>query len=130
MSNLLFTNHFPVNQQDTRWLLFWTSPGTRYQISNIRELQTHKGGGLMIWTRTAMGMSTDHHTFPRTTTTLRYRDNILAQHVLPLFQSMNFDTIFAYDIIFRQYLEYQTISYVIAVTSNLLHYQWNLYGAY
>lgn len=67
---------------DSRRVLIWREPGSRYQPSNIVEKDHYGGGGLMVWAGIMADGRTDLHVFDRGTLTgQRYRDEILAPYV-------------------------------------------------
>ncbi|GFW54033.1 transposable element Tc1 transposase [Trichonephila clavipes] len=67
--------------RDSRRVLLWREPGSRYRPSNIVEKDYYGRGGLIVWTGIMGDGHTDLHVFDRGTVTgQRYRDVILAPY--------------------------------------------------
>ncbi|GBO24609.1 Transposable element Tc1 transposase [Araneus ventricosus] len=82
-ATVLFTDEsrFSLNT-DSRRTFIWRVPGTRYLPSNVREIDHHGGGGLMVWTGIMLDGRTPLHVSERGTVTgARYRDEILEPYV-------------------------------------------------
>ncbi|GBM29736.1 Transposable element Tcb2 transposase [Araneus ventricosus] len=80
---VLFTDEsrFSLNT-DSRLILIWREPGTRYLPSNVREIDHYGGLGLMVWAGIMLDGRTHLHVFERGTVTgVRYRDEILEPYV-------------------------------------------------
>ncbi|GFV39018.1 transposable element Tc1 transposase [Trichonephila clavipes] len=63
---ILFTygSRFSLNT-DSRHTFIWREPGTRCLPSNIREIDNHGGGSLMIWAGIILDGRTPLHVFKR-----------------------------------------------------------------
>ncbi|GFW40804.1 transposable element Tcb2 transposase [Trichonephila clavipes] len=72
---------------DSRRILIWRAPGTRYHQENTIERLRYGGAGWLVWGGIILGSRTDLHVQSVTMTGNIYRDVILKQHVL-LFQSV------------------------------------------
>ncbi|GBM91792.1 Transposable element Tc1 transposase [Araneus ventricosus] len=75
-ATVLFTDEsrFSLNT-DSRRTFIWREPGTRYLLSNVREIDNYGGGGLMVLAGILLDGRTPLHVFERGTVTgVRYRD--------------------------------------------------------
>lgn len=82
-SQVMFTgeSRYSLNS-DSRRVIIWREPGTRYQPRNVLERDLYGGGGLMVWGGIMIGSRTPLHVFDRGTVTGQvYRDVILHQYV-------------------------------------------------
>ncbi|GFY09665.1 cytochrome P450 302a1, mitochondrial [Trichonephila clavipes] len=68
-------------QSDSRRILIWIAPGTRYHQENTIERHRYGGAGWLVWGGTILGSRTDLHVQSVTKTGHIYRDVILEQHV-------------------------------------------------
>ncbi|GFX64723.1 transposable element Tcb1 transposase [Trichonephila clavipes] len=68
-------------QSDSRWILIWRAPGTRYHHENTTERHRYGGAGWLIWGGIILGSRAALHVQSVTMTGHIYRDVILEQHV-------------------------------------------------
>ncbi|UYV77349.1 hypothetical protein LAZ67_15000598, partial [Cordylochernes scorpioides] len=63
-ANVLFSDEsrFSLNT-DSRQVLIWREPGTRYHPSNIREIDSFRGGSLLVWAGISSSRRTPLHIF-------------------------------------------------------------------
>jgi transposase len=82
-ARVLFTDESRFSlESDSKRLIIWREPGTRYHPSNIRERDRYGGAGLMVWGGIMLGEKTPLHIFESgTLTAKRYQDEILAPFV-------------------------------------------------
>lgn len=82
-ANVLFSDESRFSlQSDSRRVLIWREPGTRYHPSNIRERDRYGGGGLLVWGGIMLGGRTSLYVLDRgTLNAQRYRDEILEPYV-------------------------------------------------
>ncbi|GFW52431.1 transposable element Tcb1 transposase [Trichonephila clavipes] len=66
---------------DSRRILIWRAPGTRYHQENTIERHRYDGAGSVVWGGIIIGSRTDLHVQSITMTGHIYRDVILEQHV-------------------------------------------------
>lgn len=78
-SKVLFSDESRFSlQPDSRRVLIWREPGTRYHPSNIFERDHYGGGGLLVWGGIMLNGRTDLHVFESGSVTgRRYADEIL-----------------------------------------------------
>ncbi|UYV80282.1 hypothetical protein LAZ67_18002283 [Cordylochernes scorpioides] len=84
-ANVLFSDEsrFSLNT-DSRRVFIWREPGTRYHPSNIREIDSFRGGSLLVWAGISSSSRTPLHIFSGgTLTAQRYRDEILEPYLRP-----------------------------------------------
>ncbi|UYV80358.1 hypothetical protein LAZ67_18002655, partial [Cordylochernes scorpioides] len=84
-ANVLFSDEsrFSLNT-DSRRVFIWREPGTRYHPSNIREIDSFRGGSLLVWAGISSSRRTPLHIFSGgTLTAQRYRDEILEPYLRP-----------------------------------------------
>ncbi|GFW56591.1 HTH_Tnp_Tc3_2 domain-containing protein [Trichonephila clavipes] len=67
-------------QADSRRILIWRAPGTRYHQENTIERHRYGGAGWLVWGGIILGSRTDPHVQSVTMTGHIYRDVILEQH--------------------------------------------------
>ncbi|GBM62216.1 Transposable element Tcb2 transposase [Araneus ventricosus] len=82
-ATVLFTDEslFSLNT-DSRRTFIWREPGTRYLLSNVREIDHYGGGVLVGWAGIMLDGRTPLLVFERGTVTgVRYRDEILEPYV-------------------------------------------------
>ncbi|GBN95822.1 Transposable element Tcb2 transposase [Araneus ventricosus] len=82
-ATVLFTDEsrFSLNT-DSRRTFIWREPGTRYLLSNVREIDHYGGGCLMVLAGIMLDGRTPLHVFERGTVTgVRFRDEILEPYV-------------------------------------------------
>ncbi|UYV77104.1 hypothetical protein LAZ67_14003317, partial [Cordylochernes scorpioides] len=85
LANVLFSDEsrFSLNT-DSRRVFIWREPGTRYHPSNIREIDSFRGGSLLVWAGISSSRRTPLHIFSGgTLTAQRYRDEILEPYLRP-----------------------------------------------
>ncbi|UYV60867.1 hypothetical protein LAZ67_1002641 [Cordylochernes scorpioides] len=76
-ANVLFSD-------ESRFTFIWREPGTRYHPSNIREIDSFRGGSLLVWAGISSSRRTPLHIFSGgTLTAQRYRDKILEPYLRP-----------------------------------------------
>ncbi|UYV77201.1 hypothetical protein LAZ67_15000099 [Cordylochernes scorpioides] len=76
-------SRFSLNT-DSRRVFIWGEPGTRYHPSNIREIDSFRGGSLLVWAGISSSRRTPLHIFSGgTLTAQRYRDEILEPYLRP-----------------------------------------------
>ncbi|GFU41978.1 transposable element Tcb2 transposase [Trichonephila clavipes] len=63
-------------QSDSRRILIWRAPGTRYHQENTIERHRYGGAGWLVWGGIILGSRTDLHVQSVTMTGLIYRDAI------------------------------------------------------
>ncbi|GFW38290.1 transposable element Tc3 transposase [Trichonephila clavipes] len=68
-------------QSDSRRILIWRVPGTRYHPENTIERHRYGGAGWLVWGGIILGSRTDLHLQSVMMTDHIYRDVILEQHV-------------------------------------------------
>ena len=85
-SSVLFSDESRFSlQSDNRRILIWRERGTRNYPAHVREVSQYGGGGLMVWAGISVGRRTPLHIIRNgTLTALRYRDEILRPHVVPM----------------------------------------------
>ncbi|GFV15608.1 uncharacterized protein TNCV_4836341 [Trichonephila clavipes] len=66
---------------DSRRILIWRVPGTRYHQENTFERHRYDGAGWLVWGGIILGSRTDLHVQSVTMTAHIYQDVILEQHV-------------------------------------------------
>ncbi|UYV68433.1 hypothetical protein LAZ67_5004299, partial [Cordylochernes scorpioides] len=84
-ANVLFSDEsrFSLNI-DSQRVFIWREPGTRYHPSNIREIDSFRGGSLLVWAGISSSRRTPLHIFSGgTLTAQRYRDEILEPYLRP-----------------------------------------------
>ncbi|UYV60616.1 hypothetical protein LAZ67_1001671, partial [Cordylochernes scorpioides] len=84
-ANVLFSDksRFSLNT-DFRRVFIWREPGTRYHHSNIREIDSFRGGSLLVWAGISSSRRTPLHIFSGATLTAqRYGDRILEPYLRP-----------------------------------------------
>ncbi|UYV81500.1 hypothetical protein LAZ67_20001368 [Cordylochernes scorpioides] len=84
-ANVLFSDEsrFSLNTESRR-VFIWREPGTRYHPSNIREIDSFRGGSLLVWAGISSSRRTPLHIFSGgTLTAQRYRDEILEPYLRP-----------------------------------------------
>lgn len=82
-ATVLFTDEsrFSLNT-DSRRTFIWREPGTRYVPCNVREINSYRGGGVMVWAGIMLDGRTPLHFFDRGTVTgVKYRDEVLEPYV-------------------------------------------------
>ncbi|UYV62219.1 Transposase, partial [Cordylochernes scorpioides] len=69
-ANVLFSDEssFSLNT-DSRRVFIWRDPGTRYHPSNIREIDSFRGGSLLVWAGISSSRRTPLHIFSGDTLT-------------------------------------------------------------
>lgn len=82
---VLFTDESRFSlQSDSRRILIWREPGTRFHPSHIRERDAYGAGSVCVWGGISLGGRTDLHVFPRGNVNAHtYRDDILDAYVHP-----------------------------------------------
>ncbi|UYV71819.1 FBXL16, partial [Cordylochernes scorpioides] len=98
-ANVLFSDEsrFSLNT-DFRRVFIWREPGTRYHPSNIREIDSFRGGGLLVWAGISSSRRTPLHIFSGgTLTAQRYRDEILEPYLRPYRYQIGHNLIFMDD---------------------------------
>ncbi|UYV78224.1 GGPS1 [Cordylochernes scorpioides] len=98
-ANVLFSDEsrFSLNT-DSRRDFIWREPGTRYHPSNIREIDSFRGGSLLVWAGISSSRRTPLHIFSRgTLTAQRYRDEILETYLRPYRDQIGHNLIFMDD---------------------------------
>ena len=65
----------------------WRRPGERYAQCCVEEVDPFGGGGLMVWAGISYNSRTPLHFFQGPVTGVAYRNQVLAQHVMPFFQA-------------------------------------------
>ncbi|UYV77413.1 hypothetical protein LAZ67_15000933, partial [Cordylochernes scorpioides] len=84
-ANVLFSDEsrFSLNT-DSRRVFIWREPGTRYHPSNIRGIDSFRGGSFLVWAGISFSRRTPLHIFSGgTLTAQRYRDEILEPYLRP-----------------------------------------------
>ncbi|GFW41174.1 transposable element Tcb2 transposase [Trichonephila clavipes] len=84
-------------QSDSRRILIWRVPGTRYHQENTIERHRHGGAGWLVWRGIILGSTTDLHVQSVTMTGHIYRDVILEQHVRCFLSAMGAEFLFMDD---------------------------------
>ncbi|UYV63860.1 hypothetical protein LAZ67_2005843 [Cordylochernes scorpioides] len=82
-ANVLFSDEsrFSLNT-DSRRVFICREPGTRYHPSNTREIDSFRGGSLLVWAGISSSRRTPLHIFSGgTLTAQRYRDEILEPYL-------------------------------------------------
>ncbi|UYV78948.1 hypothetical protein LAZ67_17000439, partial [Cordylochernes scorpioides] len=84
-ANVLFSDESRFSlSTDSRRVFIWREPGTRYHPSNIREIDSFRGGSLLVWAGISSSRRTPLHIFSGgTLTAQRYRDEILEPYLRP-----------------------------------------------
>ncbi|UYV83652.1 hypothetical protein LAZ67_23001896 [Cordylochernes scorpioides] len=98
-ANVLFSDksRFSLNT-DSRRVFIWREPGTRYHPSNIREIDSFRGGSLLVWAGISSSRRTPLHIFSGgTLTAQRYRDEILEPYLRPYRDQIGHNLIFMDD---------------------------------
>ncbi|UYV79837.1 hypothetical protein LAZ67_18000876, partial [Cordylochernes scorpioides] len=98
-ANVLFSDEsrFSLNT-DSRRVFIWREPGTRYHPSNIREIDSFRGGSLLVWAGISSSRRTPLHIFSGgTLTAQRYRDEILEPYLRPYRDQIGHNLIFMDD---------------------------------
>ncbi|UYV64990.1 hypothetical protein LAZ67_3002675 [Cordylochernes scorpioides] len=98
-ANVLFSDEsiFSLNT-DSRRVFIWREPGTLYHPSNIREIDSFRGGSLLVWAGISSSRRTPLHIFSGgTLTAQRYRDEILEPYLRPLRDQIGHNSIFMDD---------------------------------
>ena len=82
---VLFTDESRFSlQSDSRRVLIWRKPGTRFYPSHIRESDAYRSGSVCVWVGISLGGRTYLHVFPRGNVNARTsRDDILDAYVRP-----------------------------------------------
>ncbi|UYV65322.1 hypothetical protein LAZ67_3003937 [Cordylochernes scorpioides] len=87
-------SRFSLNT-DYRRVFIWREPGTRYHLSNIREINSFRGGSLLVWAGISSSRRTPLHIFSGgTLTAQRYRDEILEPYLRPYRDQIDHNLIF------------------------------------
>ncbi|UYV84058.1 hypothetical protein LAZ67_X001011 [Cordylochernes scorpioides] len=90
-------SRFSLNT-DYRRVFIWREPGTRYHPSNIREIDSFRGGSLLVWAGISSSRRTHLHIFSGgTLTAQRYRDEILEPYLRPYRDQIGHNIIFMDD---------------------------------
>ncbi|UYV73825.1 hypothetical protein LAZ67_11001036 [Cordylochernes scorpioides] len=90
-------SRFSLNT-DSRRVFIWREPGTRYHRSNIREMDSFRGGSLLVWAGISSSRRTPLHIFSGgTLTAQRYRDEILEPYLRPYRNQIGHNLIFMDD---------------------------------
>ncbi|UYV84223.1 hypothetical protein LAZ67_X001577 [Cordylochernes scorpioides] len=95
-ANVLFSDEsrFSLNT-DSRRVFLWREPGTRYHLSNIREIDSFREGSLLVWAGISSSRRTPLHIFSGgTLTAQRYRDEILEPYLRPYRDQIGHNLIF------------------------------------
>ncbi|UYV83242.1 hypothetical protein LAZ67_23000264, partial [Cordylochernes scorpioides] len=98
-ANVLFSDEsrFSLNT-DSRRVFIWRAPGTRYNPSNTREIDSFRGGSLLVWAGISSSRRTPLHIFSGgTLTAQRYRDEILEPYLRPYRDQIGHNLIFMDD---------------------------------
>ncbi|UYV83102.1 hypothetical protein LAZ67_22002217 [Cordylochernes scorpioides] len=98
-ANVLLSDEsrFSLNT-DSRRVFIWREPGTRYHPSSIREIDSFRGGSLLVWAGTSSSRRTPLHIFSGgTLTAQRYRDEILEPYLRPYRDQIGHNLIFMDD---------------------------------
>ncbi|UYV74198.1 hypothetical protein LAZ67_11002402 [Cordylochernes scorpioides] len=98
-ANVLFSDEsrFSLNT-DSRRVFIWREPGTRYHPGNIREIDSFRGGSLLVWAGISSSRRTPLHIFSGgTLTAQRYRDEILEPYLRPYRDQIGHNLIFMDD---------------------------------
>ncbi|UYV63896.1 hypothetical protein LAZ67_2005910 [Cordylochernes scorpioides] len=98
-ANVLFSDEsrFSLNT-DSRRVFIWREPGTRYHPSNIMEIDSFRGGSLLVWAGISSSRRTPLHFFSGgTLTAQRYRDEILKPYLRPYRDQIGHNLIFMDD---------------------------------
>ncbi|UYV80853.1 hypothetical protein LAZ67_19001989 [Cordylochernes scorpioides] len=98
-ANVLFSDEsrFSLNT-DSRRVSIWREPGTRYPPSNIRGIDSFRGGSLLVWAGISSSRRTPLHIFSGgTLTAQRYRDEILEPYLRPYRDQIGHNLIFMDD---------------------------------
>ncbi|UYV82660.1 hypothetical protein LAZ67_22000421 [Cordylochernes scorpioides] len=99
LANVLFSDEsiFSLNT-DSRRVFIWREPGTRYHPSNIREIDSFRGGSLLVWAGISSSRRTPLHIFSGgTLTAQRYRDEIHEPYLRPYRDQIGHNLIFMDD---------------------------------
>ncbi|GFV10598.1 transposable element Tcb1 transposase [Trichonephila clavipes] len=97
-SSLMFSDEPRFSlQSDSRRILIWRAPGTRYHQENTIERHCYGGAGWLVWGGIILGSRTDLHVQSVTMTGHIYRDVILEQHVRLLRGAMGAEFLFMDD---------------------------------
>ncbi|UYV77443.1 hypothetical protein LAZ67_15001039 [Cordylochernes scorpioides] len=95
-ANVLFSDEsrFSLNT-DSRRVFIWREPGTRYHPRNIREIDSFRGGSLLVWAGISSSRRTPLHIFSGgTLTAQRCRDEILEPYLRPYRDQIGHNLIF------------------------------------
>ncbi|UYV69217.1 K02A2.6-like, partial [Cordylochernes scorpioides] len=98
-ANVLFSDEsrFSLNT-DSRLVFIWREPGIRYHPSNIREIDSFRGGSLLIWAGISSSSRTPLQIFSGgTLTAQRYRNEILEPYLRPYTDQIGHKFIFMDD---------------------------------
>ncbi|UYV82272.1 hypothetical protein LAZ67_21001524 [Cordylochernes scorpioides] len=98
-ANVLFSDEsrFRLNT-DSRRVFIWREPGTRYHPSNIREIDSFRGGSLLVCAGISSSRRTPFHIFSGDTLTAqRCRDEILEPYLRPYRDQIDHNLIFMDD---------------------------------
>ncbi|UYV73961.1 hypothetical protein LAZ67_11001607 [Cordylochernes scorpioides] len=98
-ANVFFSDEsrFSLNT-DSRRVFIWREPGTRYHPSNIWEIDSFRGGSLLVWAGISSSRRTPLHIFSGgTLTAQRYRDEILEPYLRPYIDQIGHNLIFMDD---------------------------------
>ncbi|UYV66997.1 hypothetical protein LAZ67_4003618, partial [Cordylochernes scorpioides] len=98
-ANVLFSDEsrFSLNT-DSRRVFIWREPGTHYHPNNIREIDSFRGGSLLVWAGISSSSRTPLHIFSGgTLTAQRYRDEILEHYLRPYRDQIGHNLIFMDD---------------------------------
>ncbi|GFT40713.1 transposable element Tcb1 transposase [Trichonephila clavipes] len=82
-ATVLFTDEsrFSLNTNSRRTSI-WREPGTHYLSSNVQDIDSYGGGGLMVWAGIMLDDHTPLHVFERGyVTSVLYRDEVLEPYV-------------------------------------------------
>ncbi|GBL80836.1 hypothetical protein AVEN_26262-1 [Araneus ventricosus] len=96
---VLFTDESRFNiQNDSRRVMIWREPGTRYRAPNIVERDHYRGVRLFVWAEIATNGRIDLYVFAGgSVTAVRYRDETLHPLVRPFIAAVGTDVIFMDD---------------------------------
>ncbi|UYV72792.1 hypothetical protein LAZ67_10000745 [Cordylochernes scorpioides] len=98
-ANVLFSDEsrFSLNT-DSRRVFICREPGTRYHPSDIREIDSFRGGSLLVWAGISSSRRTPLQIFSGgTLTAQRYRDEILEPYLRPYRDQIGHNLIFMDD---------------------------------
>ncbi|GFT22361.1 transposable element Tcb1 transposase [Trichonephila clavipes] len=98
-SGMMFSDESRFSlQSDSRRILIWRVPGTRYHQENTSDRHRYGGAGWLVWGGMILGSRTDLHVQSVTMTGHIYRDVILEQHVRLFRGAMGAEFLFMDDI--------------------------------